>query len=148
MKNFFDLVNKALAVGPVAKGMYTKDGWFFAEQPDFDANTGWKDSVLLTVVNGTLVDAVWNATNKDPAKKSKLLQALAGTYGMAKAAKLGEWNVQAAAVQAELLKVQDPAKIPLKADGTSDAVSGASIHLTAVGLADRSSRGSPLEPIP
>jgi major membrane immunogen (membrane-anchored lipoprotein) len=135
VKSFFDLVNKALAAGPVAKGIYTKDGWFFAEQPDFDANTGWKDSVLLTVVNGTLVDAVWNATNKDPAKKSKLLQALAGTYGMAKAAKLGEWNVQAAAVQAELLKVQDPAKIPLKADGTSDAVSGASIHLTAVGLA-------------
>jgi hypothetical protein len=43
--------------------------------------------------------------------------------------------VQAAAVQAELLKVQDPVKIPLKADGTSDAVSGASIHLTAVSLA-------------
>jgi len=43
--------------------------------------------------------------------------------------------VQAAAVQAELLKVQDPAKIVLKADGTSDAVSGASLHLTAVPLA-------------
>jgi major membrane immunogen (membrane-anchored lipoprotein) len=135
VKNFFTLVNKALAAGPVAKGIYGKDGWYFAEQPDFDATTGWKDSVLLTVANGTLVDAVWNATNKDPAKKSKLLQALAGTYGMGKAAKLGEWNVQAAAVQAELLKVQDPAKIPLKADGTSDAVSGASIHLTAVSLA-------------
>ena len=135
VKSFFDLVNKALAAGPVAKGIYTKDGWFFAEQTDFDANTGWKDSVLLTVVNGTLVDVVWNAANKDPAKKSKLLQALAGTYGMGKVAKLGEWNVQAAAVQAELLKVQDPAKIAMKDDGTSDAVSGASIHLTAVPLA-------------
>jgi len=135
VKNFFGLVNKALAAGPVAKGIYTKDGWYFAEQADFDASTGWKDSVLLTVVNGRIVDAVWNGTNKDPAKKSKLLAALAGTYGMAKAAKLGEWNVQAAAVQAELLKVQDPAKIPLKADGTSDAVSGASIHLSAVPLA-------------
>ena len=80
--------------------------------------------MLLTVVNGTLVDVVWNATNKDTAKKSKLVEAIAGTYGMAKAAKLGEWNVQAAAVQAELLKVQDPAKIALKADGTSDAVLG------------------------
>jgi major membrane immunogen (membrane-anchored lipoprotein) len=135
VKNFFDLVTKALAAGPVAKGIYTKDGWYFAEQQDFDANTGWKDSVLLTVVNGRLVDAVWNATNKDPAKRSKLLEAIAGTYGMGKAAKLGEWNVQAAAVQAELLKVQDPAKIAMKEDGTSDAVSGASIHLTAVPLA-------------
>ncbi|MCX7030955.1 MAG: FMN-binding protein [Spirochaetes bacterium] len=135
VKNFFDLVNKALAAGPVTKGIYKKDGWFFAEQADFDANTGWKDSVLLTVVNGTLVDAVWNATNRDTAKKSKLVEAIAGTYGLAKAAKLGEWNVQAAAAQAELLKVQDPGKIPLNADGTSDAVSGASIHLTAVPLA-------------
>jgi major membrane immunogen (membrane-anchored lipoprotein) len=135
VKNFFALVNQALAAGPVAKGIYRKDGWFFAEQPDFDAHSGWKDSVLLTVVNGTLVDVVWNATSKDSAKKSKLLEAIAGTYGMGKAAKLGEWNVQAAAVQAELLKVQDPAKIALKADGTSDAVSGASIHLSAVPLA-------------
>jgi major membrane immunogen (membrane-anchored lipoprotein) len=135
VKNFFDLVNKALAAGPVAKGIYKKDGWFFAQQADFDASSGWKDSVLITVVNGTIVDVLWNATSKDPAKKSKLLEALAGTYGMGKAAKKGEWNVQAAAVQAELLKVQDPAKIPLKADGTSDAVSGASIHLTMIPLA-------------
>jgi major membrane immunogen (membrane-anchored lipoprotein) len=135
VKNFFALVNTALAAGPVAKGIYRKDGWFFAAQPDFDASTGWKDSVLVTVVNGTIVDVVWNATNKDTAKKSKLLEALAGTYGMGKAARLGEWNVQAAVVQAEIVKVQDPAKIPLKDDGTSDAVSGASIHLTAVGLA-------------
>jgi len=95
VKNFYDLVNRALAAGPVAKGSCRKDGWFFAAQPDFDAKTGWKDSVLVTVVNGTLVEAI------------------AGTYGMAKAAKLGEWNVQAAAVQGSLLKVQDPAKIPL-----------------------------------
>ncbi len=135
VKNFFALVNKALAAQPVAKGIYKRDGWFFAAQPDFDEHSGWKDSVLLTVVNGTLVDVVWNATSSDSTKKSKLVEALAGTYGLAKAAKLGEWNVQAAAVQAELLKIQDPAKIPLKNDGTSDAVSGASIHLTAVPLA-------------
>ena len=54
---------------------------------------------------------------------------------MAKVAKKGEWNVQAAAVEAAILKAQDPAKIPVKANGTSDAVSGASIHVTAVALA-------------
>ena len=142
VQNFFDLVTKAIAAGPVAKGIYTKDGWFFAQQADFDAQTGWKDSVLLTVVNGTLVDAVWNATNKDTTKKSKLVEAIAGTYGMARAAKLGEWNVQAAAVQAELLKVQDPANIALKPDGTSDAVSGASLHLTAIPLATEALSGA------
>jgi major membrane immunogen (membrane-anchored lipoprotein) len=132
---FFALVNKALAAGPVAKGIYKKDGWFFKEMPAFDTQTGWKDSVLVTVVNGTIVDVLWNGTNKDTKKKSKLVEALEGRYGMAKAAKLGEWNVQAAAVEAAIVKAQDPAKINVRKDGTSDAITGASIHVTAVGLA-------------
>ncbi len=133
--NFFVLVNKAIAAGPVAKGIYRKDGWFFKEQATFDATSGWKDSVLITVVNGTIVDVLWNATYKDATKKSKLVEALGGRYGLAAAAKKGEWNVQAAAVQDAILKAQDPAKIAVRADGTSDAISGASIHVTAVGLA-------------
>lgn len=135
VKGFFDLVNKALASPAVPKGIYAKSGWFFAAQPDFDAKTGWKDSVLLTVVNGTVVDALWNGLNKDTKMKSKVVEAVEGRYGMAKAAKKGEWNVQAVAVQDAIVKAQDPAKIALKADGTSDAISGASIHVTAVYLA-------------
>ncbi len=69
------------------------------------------------------------------AKKSKLVEATEGRYGMAKAAKKGEWNVQAAAVEAAIVKAQDPAKIALKPDTTTDAISGASIHATAVVLA-------------
>ncbi|HTZ52425.1 MAG TPA: FMN-binding protein [Spirochaetia bacterium] len=132
---FYALVNKALAAGPVAKGIYKKDGWFFAQQPDFDKQTGWKDSVLVTVVNGRVVDVLWNATSNDPKKKSKLIEALEGRYGMGKAAKKGEWNVQAAAVQQAILQAQDPATISVKKDGTSDAISGASLHVTAVFLA-------------
>jgi major membrane immunogen (membrane-anchored lipoprotein) len=132
---FFALVNKALAAGPVAKGIYRKDGWFFNEQAAFDAQSGWKDSVLLTVVNGTIVDVLWNSTSKDAKKKTKRVEALEGRYGMVKVARKGEWNVQAAAVEAAILKVQDPAKINVRANGTSDAISGASIHVTAVGLA-------------
>jgi major membrane immunogen (membrane-anchored lipoprotein) len=133
--NFFTLVNKALGSAPIARGIYKKDGWYFKEQAAFDAQTGWKDSVLITVVNGTVVDVLWNGTSKDATKKSKLVEAIEGRYGMAKAAKQGEWNVQAAAVQAALIKAQDPAKIAVRADGTSDAITGASIHVTAVTLA-------------
>lgn len=132
---FYALVNKALAAGPVAKGIYKKDGWYFAQQPDFDKQNGWKDSVLITVVNGRIVDVLWNGTSKDAKKKSKLVEAQEGRYGMAKAAKKGEWNVQAAAVEQAILKAQDPATINVRKDGTSDAISGASIHLTAVFLA-------------
>jgi major membrane immunogen (membrane-anchored lipoprotein) len=135
VKGVLDLVNKALASPAVAKGIYKKDGWYFSAQADFDAKTGWKDDVLVTVVNGTIVDVLWNGVSSDKNKKSKLVEDLAGKYGMEKAAKKGAWNVQAKAVQDAILKVQDPAKIALKADGTTDAISGASIHATAVLLA-------------
>ncbi len=133
-KGFLALVNKALASAPVAKGSY-KDGWYYKEQADFDKNSGWKDTVLVTVVNGTIVDVLWNGIYKDATKKSKLVEAESGGYGMGKVAKKGEWNVQAKAVQDAIVKAGDPAKIALKPDTTSDAVSGASIHLTAVVLA-------------
>jgi len=135
VKGVLELVDKALASAPVPKGIYKKDGWFFKEQGDFDKTTGWKDSVLATVVNGTLVDIIWNGLSSDKGKKSKLVEDLAGKYGMEKAAKKGAWNVQAKAVQDAILKAQDPAKIALKADTTTDAISGASIHATAVVLA-------------
>jgi len=135
VKGFFELASKALASAPVPKGIYKKDGWYFKDQADFDKTTGWKDSVLVTVVNGTIVDVLWNGTSNDKAKKSKLVEDLAGRYGMEKQAKKGAWNVQAKAVQDAILKAQDPAKIAVKADGTSDAISGASIHVSAVGLA-------------
>jgi len=135
VNGFFALLNKALASAPVAKGVFKKDGWFFASTPDFDAKTGWKDNVLVTVVNGTIVDLIWNGLNKDPSFKSKLITAETGKYGMAAAAKQGEWNVQAAKVQDAIIKAGDPAKIPLKADGTTDAIAGATLHPTAVSLA-------------
>jgi major membrane immunogen (membrane-anchored lipoprotein) len=135
VKSFFGLVNEALSSTPVPKGIYKKDGWFFKEQADFDKSTGWKDSVLVTVVNGSVVDVLWNGVSSDKAKKSKLVEDLAGKYGMEKAAKKGAWNVQAKAVQDAIVKAQDPAKIALKADTTTDAISGASIHATAVVLA-------------
>ena len=134
VSGFFGLAKKALASAPVAKGAY-KDGWYYAEQKDFDKNSGWKDTALVSVVNGSIVDVVWNGIYKDNSKKSKIVEAVQGRYGMAKAAKKGEWNVQANAVEEAIVKAGDPSKIAVKADGTSDAVSGASIHLTVVSLA-------------
>jgi len=131
VKAFFDLVKKALASTPVAKGAYSKDGWYYAEQTAFDAKTGWKDTVIVTVVNGTVVDVLWNGVYKDNSKKSKLVEAEAGKYGLAAAAKKGEWNVQAKVIQDAIVKAQDPSKIPPK----NDAISGASIFPTAVILA-------------
>lgn len=128
---FFSLAKAALAAAPVAKGAY-KDGWYYKEGADFD-KSGWKETILLTVVNGTLVDVLWNAIPKAAGKKSKILESIAGTYKMN--AKNGEWYVQAERVQDAIVKAGDPSKIAVKADGKSDAISGVSITVNAVDLA-------------
>ena len=126
VSGFVDLVKQALSAGPVSKGMYAKDGWYYASAADFDSS-GWKSNVLATVVNGTVVDVIWNGMSKDTKKKSKLVEAVSGKYGMSKVAKQGEWNVQAEKVHASLLKVQDPTKIAVNDKGKADAITGVSI---------------------
>lgn len=126
VKEFFDLAKAALAAGPVAKGIYAKDGWFYAKAPEFD-KSGYAATALVTVVNGRIVSVTWNAVHK-AGGDSKLVRAVKGSYKMG--AKEGEWNVQAERAQAALLQVQDPAKIALKADGKADAISGVSIGVS------------------
>lgn len=131
VSEFFTLAKKALAAAPVSKGVY-KDGWYYAEQPNFD-KSGWKDYVVVTVVNGSIVNVVWSGIPKDPAKKSKLVEAQLGSYKMN--AKQGEWNVQSERLCQAIVKAGDPAKIALNANGKTDAVSGVSITANAVTLA-------------
>ncbi|GAB1481652.1 hypothetical protein MASR2M78_04670 [Treponema sp.] len=126
VKEFFDLAKEALANAPVNKGPYAKDGWYFASAKDFDTG-GWRSNVLITVANGTVVDAIWNGLSNDRKKKSKLVESTKGTYGMGKAAKQGEWHEQAERVTASLVKLQKPEAVALKADGKTDAVTGVSM---------------------
>ncbi len=133
VKEFFELAKKAAAAGPVAKGSYKKDGWYYAEQAAFDAKTGWKDSVLVTVVNGRVVSVVWNGASNDAKKKSKIVESTAGNYGMVKFGKAkAEWHEQAAKFEAALVAAQDPAKIAVKSDGKTDAVSGVSMTVSGI----------------
>lgn len=125
VKEFFDLVKTALASAPVAKGSYKKDGWFYAKAPKFDSN-GYATTALITIVNGRIVNASWNAKYKSPGD-SKLVKSVKGQY--MKGTKSGEWHLQAERVEAALLKQQDIAKIAVKKDGTTDAVSGVSITI-------------------
>ncbi|TFG83860.1 MAG: FMN-binding protein [Spirochaetales bacterium] len=123
VKEFVDLAKVALSSAPVAKGTYKNSGWFFAKAPEFD-KSGYAATALITIVNGRIVSANWNALNK-AGGDSKVVRSIKGTYKMN--AKQGEFHVQATRVEAKLIEVQDPAKITLKADGKTDAVSGVSI---------------------
>ncbi len=123
VKGFYELVKAALASSPVAKGTYKKDGWFYSKAPAFD-KSGYAATALITIVNGRIVSANWNGINK-AGGDTKFVRAVKGTYKMN--AKQGEWNVQAPRVEAALIKAQAPAKIAVKADGKTDAISGVSV---------------------
>jgi major membrane immunogen (membrane-anchored lipoprotein) len=126
---FFSLVRAALQAGPVPRGAYAKDGWFYGEDTKLDANET-RNTVLITIVNGTIKDVLWNGQlqlrRMDGINPSKIITSMAGQYPMPSTPR-GPWHEQVKKAAAALVSVQDPAKIPLKADGKTDAITGVSI---------------------
>ena len=119
VNDFEALVEKALSTGPVGTGMY-KDGYFYAEQADF-SDSGWKDTVSFTVINGNIVAANWNGISKD-GDKDKKTASIDGDYGMVAYGKASsEWHEQAIEVENFLVNTQEVDAI------TADAVAGVSI---------------------
>lgn len=126
---FSELVNKALEAGPVPAGPY-KDGSYHTEAAEFDAKSGWKEMVHITVVNGNIVAVRWNGVHKDGGT-DKITRSIDGEYGMvAKGGAQAEWHEQALKAEQFLLEKQDPKAITYNAeDGTTDAITGVSIHV-------------------
>ncbi|TLS51951.1 FMN-binding protein [Paenibacillus antri] len=126
---FVTLVTEALEAGPVEAGPY-KDGSYHTEQAEFDANSGWKYMVHVTVLNGKIIAVNWNGVHKDGGDDKKT-QSKNGVYAMVeKAGAQAEWHEQALKMEQYLLETQDPAKINLTdEEGHTDAVSGVSIKV-------------------
>lgn len=128
VNEFKELVEKALAAGPVEKGPY-KDGRYHAEADQFDEKSGWKETVDVTVLGGKIFAVQWNAVHRDGGD-DKVTRSKNGEYGMvAKGGAQAEWHEQAAKMEKFLLEKQDPAAIPVNAEGYTDAVSGVTIHV-------------------
>jgi major membrane immunogen (membrane-anchored lipoprotein) len=122
------VVKKTLASNPVAKGSY-KDGWYYAEAAAVDSYHT-KNSVLITVVNGTIVDVFWNGILQGmPQRINPSKQITSRSNGYPRAGANSLWHIQANRVAAALVSAQNPDAIRIKADGTPDAISGASIQI-------------------
>jgi major membrane immunogen (membrane-anchored lipoprotein) len=127
-KPFFDLAAKALRNKAIAKGAY-KDGWYYTEAAATD-DYHTKNSTIITIVNGTIVDVLWNGILQDmPAgiNPSKMITSRANGYPMTGAKKM--WHEQSALFSSALIKAQDPKKIRVKANGAPDGVSGVSVKV-------------------
>ncbi len=108
-----------------------KDGTYHAEEADF-ADNGWKETVDITVEDGKIVAANWNAVHKDGGDDKKA-QSVSGAYGMVANGKAqAEWHEQAEKAEAYLIEKQDPTAIKYTDDeGHTDAITGVSIHVNS-----------------
>lgn len=127
VNGFTDLVQEALEAGPVAEGPY-KDGTYNAEG-EFDASSGWKDTVTVTVLNGKILAVEWNGVSKDGGTDKKT-RSRSGEYAMKAGGAASEWHEQAYNAEQYLLEKQDPAAITVASDGKTDAIAGVSIHVS------------------
>ncbi len=137
---FFSLAEKALASDPVPAGEYDtpEDYVATAELPIGDK--GWSYKGEFIVVNGTIVDALFNAAfegefneetagyfktdadgNPDPESPSSKLE-LKEAYGM-------PWHVQANAAADYVVENQGFAVNYIDDEGHTDSISGVSIHV-------------------
>lgn len=141
VSGFAELAAKALAAGPVEAGAY-KDGNYHAEAADFDANSGWKETVDITVINGNIVAVSWNGIHKDGGT-DKVTRSKSGEYGMKNGGAQSEWHEQAHQAEQYLIEKQDPQAIVTSEDGKTDAISGVSIHVSGfVELAAKALEGA------
>lgn len=138
---FFDLAKQALEAGPIEKGSYA-DGAYYAEDA-VAAKNGWKYFVSMTVLNGKIVAADWNAVNLEGALKDDL--SASGDYALAPGNQ-GQWHEQGAKAEAYLIEVQDPAKITFNDTGTkTDDIAGVSISVdTLVNLSKAALEKGPI----
>lgn len=128
VKEFYNLVNEALAAGPAGFGPY-KDGAFHAEEAEF-AGSGWKNTADFTVISGRIVAAYWNGVHKDGGDDKKTVS-MAGDYPMvANGGAQSDWHVQAELTEKSLLANQDPMAVTFT-EGKTDAITGVSISAGA-----------------
>lgn len=130
VNDFKALVEKALAAGPVGSGKYV-DGAYFAEEAAF-GDSGWKENVSFTVINGFIVSANWNGVS-NASDKDKKTASIDGDYGMVAIGKASsEWHEQAQLVEGFIADAQEIDAITLTdADGHTDAISGVTIKVTS-----------------
>ena len=124
VSDFVTAAQAALAAGPVEAGQY-KDGGYHAEG-EMDADSGWKSTVDLTVVNGNVVAVNFNGLNAAGDEKKQF--SIDGKYGMKAGGASAEWHEEIAAVEKYYLE-NNGAAPTLDAEGKTDAISGVSIHI-------------------
>lgn len=124
VSDFVTAAQAALAAAPVEAGQY-KDGGYHAEG-EMDADSGWKSTVDLSVVNGNVVAVKFSGLNAAGDDKKQF--SVDGKYGMKAGGGTAEWHEEIALAEKYYLENKGVAP-ELTAEGKTDAISGVSIHV-------------------
>ncbi|MEL7625014.1 MAG: FMN-binding protein [Clostridiales bacterium] len=105
-----------------------QDGIYSAQAAEF-ANSGWKETVQVTIEDGKIAKINWDAIYKDdsiPIRKKQYSKS--GLYGMLAAGASNEWYDQALAAEQFVLRNGIDA-LQVGDEGGTDAVTGCTIHV-------------------
>ena len=100
----------------------------FREQLDKEDEAGYKDFVEIVVKAGRIVQVTWDATQMDGGN-NRVKASVDGEFVLANNSVI--WAEQAYAMQNRLIEVQDPAKIAIKSDGTTEVVPDVTVSVNA-----------------
>ena len=100
----------------------------FREQLDDEDEAGYRDFVEIIVKSGRIVGVTWDAIQTDGGN-NRAKASVDGEFVLANNSVI--WAAQAYAMQNKLIEVQDPAKIAIKSDGTTEVVTDVSVSVNA-----------------
>lgn len=108
---------------PAIEGLV--DGSYHAMEEDADSS-GYQDYVDIVVSGGRIVSVVWDAIQTDGGT-NRAAASVNGEYELDDNSII--WAEQAYAMQNKLIEVQDPEKIAVKSDGTTEVVPNVTIDV-------------------
>ncbi|MDD4094744.1 MAG: hypothetical protein PHP22_00670 [Oscillospiraceae bacterium] len=111
---------------PPVPGLH--DGTFYAEAEDYDASS-YLDFVEIKVSEGRIISVLWDAKHEDEAEPNRVEASVSGAFSLGENQPM--WAQQAYDIQNKLLEVQDPEKLAIKSDGTTEIVEGVRMDVHA-----------------
>ena len=100
------------------------DGIYYAQRLNKD-NNGYIDYVQIEVVDGFITRVNWDAFNIDMNTKDRIDASLSGGYSVSG----DNWANQSYNLCHALIDCQDPSRLAMKSDGTTDIVPGVTIDI-------------------
>ncbi len=103
------------------------DGTYYYEDAEFDAESGFKNTLDVTVENGKITAVDINGIKEDGSIKKDLVQS--GDYDMSVAGATSTWTEQANAMEAYIIENQS-FDVTVDEDGKTDAIASVTISVS------------------